>query len=49
LKSKIKTITFKGRDPVRSKIVINNNNIGKISTVSYIFRTRMKTMLLSKS
>jgi len=47
-KTKIKTISFKGRDPVRSTIVINNNTIGKINTVSYLFHTRMKTVLLSK-
>ena len=34
-KNKIKTMAFKGRDPVRSTIVINNNSTGKINTVSY--------------
>jgi len=31
----MKTMAFKGRDPVRSKIVINNNIIEKINTSSY--------------
>jgi hypothetical protein len=28
-KSRTKTVTFKGRNPARSKIVINYNSIGK--------------------
>ena len=31
-KSKTKTVAFKGRDPVRSKITINNNVIEQINT-----------------
>ena len=30
--SKTKTVVFKGRDPVRSKIVMNNNIIEKTNT-----------------
>jgi len=29
-------MVFKGRDPVRSKIVINNNNIEPINTLNYL-------------
>jgi transposase len=32
---KTKTMTFKGRDTVRSKIVISNNNIEQINTFIY--------------
>ena len=46
--SKTKTQTFKGRGPVGSKTVINNNNIEQIHTVNYLFRKRMKNILLSK-
>jgi hypothetical protein len=34
-KSKRRTVAFKGRDPVRSKIVINNNNIEQINSFNY--------------
>jgi hypothetical protein len=30
--SKTKTMAFKGRDPVRSKIIVNNNAIEQINT-----------------
>jgi hypothetical protein len=34
--SQTKTMAFKGRDPVRSKIVINNNIIQQINTFTYL-------------
>jgi len=40
--NKKKRKAFKGRDPVRSKTVINNNITKQINTVNYLFRTRMK-------
>jgi len=44
----MKTNTFKGRDPVGSKTVINNNTTEQTNTVNYLFRTRMKNILQSK-
>jgi hypothetical protein len=35
-KSRTKTMAFKGRDPVRSKIVINTNIIKQINTFNYL-------------
>jgi hypothetical protein len=35
-KSKTKTMAFKTRDPVRSKVVINNNIIEQINTSTYL-------------
>jgi hypothetical protein len=35
-KSKTKTMAFKGRNPVRRKIVINNNIIEQIKTFTYL-------------
>jgi hypothetical protein len=32
----MKTVPFKGRDPVRSKTVINNNNIAQIYISNYL-------------
>jgi len=32
----MKTMAFKGRDPVRSKAVINNNNIAQTSISNYL-------------
>jgi uncharacterized protein YqgV (UPF0045/DUF77 family) len=34
--SKMKTTAFKERDPVRSKIVINNNITEQVNTFSYL-------------
>lgn len=34
--NKTKTMAFKGRDPIRSKIVINNNTIEQINTFNYL-------------
>jgi hypothetical protein len=45
---KKKTIAFKGRAPVRSNIVINNNILGQTKTLSVtwvaLFRARMKNI-----
>jgi hypothetical protein len=34
--SRMKTIAFKGRDPVRSKIVVNNSIIEQTNTCNYV-------------
>jgi hypothetical protein len=33
---KIKSMAFKGRDPVRTKIVIDNKNIEKVKSFNYL-------------
>jgi hypothetical protein len=34
--NKTKTMTFRGRDPIRSKIVINNKIIEQVNTFNYL-------------